>query len=118
MKRHGKGLSEAEVRRRVEHVLPSSQGGPDALPNRALACAFCNLAKSDRTRALDAMTGEEVCLFNPRQQDWDEHFCWFEEGEILVGLTTCGRATVAALDLNNELHREARRLWFTTGSLP
>jgi hypothetical protein len=102
----------------VEHVLPAALGGPDALPNRALACASCNLAKSDRTRALDPETGEEVALFNPRQQDWEEHFGWSEDGESLVGRTACGRATVAALDLNNELRREARRLWFATGWLP
>lgn len=142
MKRHGKGLSEVETRRRaerraggrcefcrapqavcgyrfhLEHVIPSALGGPDALPNRALACAFCNLANSDRVRAFDPQTGEEVLLFNPREQGWQEHSSWSEDRESLIGRTACGRATAVALDLNNKLRRETRRLWFATGWLP
>jgi 5-methylcytosine-specific restriction endonuclease McrA len=102
----------------VEHVLPSARGGPDALANRALACASCNLAKSDRMRALDPVTDEEVPLFNPRKQEWAEHFRWSEDGMSVVGLSACGRATMAALDLNGGLRREARQLWFATGWLP
>jgi hypothetical protein len=94
------------------------QGGSDALPNRALACATCNLAKSDKTVGIDARTGAEVGLFNPRIHVWEEHFRWAKDHQTLVGRTPTGRATVATLDMNSEVHREARRLWFETGWLP
>jgi hypothetical protein len=62
--------------------------------------------------------GDEVPLFSPRTQAWQEHFRRAEDHERVLGLTATGRATVAARDLNNELRAEGRRLWFTTGWLP
>jgi len=102
----------------LEHIIPSSQGGSDAPTNRALACAACNLTKVDKTTGIDPQTGAEAKLFDPRRQDWQDHFQWAEDEETLIGLTPTGRATVAALDLNNEFRGEARRLWFQTGWLP
>jgi hypothetical protein len=102
----------------VEHIDPIAEGGSDALPNRALACATCNLAKSDRTTGVDPRTNAEVPLFNPRMQTWEDHFRWGKDRQTLIGRTATGRATIAALDMNSELHREARCLWFETGWLP
>ncbi|WP_233749051.1 hypothetical protein [Leptodesmis sichuanensis] len=45
-------------------------------------------------------TGETVSVFNPRQQDWKQHFAW--NGVEMVGLTPTGRATITALNLNRE----------------
>jgi HNH endonuclease len=83
----------------VEHILPSSRGGPTVLDNLAWACPGCNLHKSDRTEALDPETGERVSLFNPRTQAWHEHF-QFAAYQVL-GLTATGRATVLLLNLNH-----------------
>jgi hypothetical protein len=102
----------------VEHIIPSVQGGSDALRNRTLACATCNLAKADRTVGIDTQTRAEVALFNPRTQVWEDHFRWANDRQTIVGRTPTGRATVATLDMNNELHQETRRLWFETGWLP
>jgi 5-methylcytosine-specific restriction endonuclease McrA len=52
----------------LEHIIPSSQGGPDALANRALACAACNLTKVDKTLGVDPESGAAVPLYNPRRQ--------------------------------------------------
>jgi hypothetical protein len=101
----------------LEHIIPSSKGGSDAPLNRALACAACNLAKVDKTTASDPKTGAEVELFDPRKQDWHEHFRWSDDRETLIGLSRTGRATVAALDLNSDFRKEARQLWFQTGWL-
>jgi 5-methylcytosine-specific restriction endonuclease McrA len=49
----------------VDHIIPGSGHDPD---NLALACAACNLSKSDATRAVDPQTGEKAFLFNPRTQ--------------------------------------------------
>jgi hypothetical protein len=102
----------------LEHITPRAQGGSDAPRNRALACATCNLAKADQTAGIDPRTGVEVALFNPRAQSWEEHFRWARDRQTIVGRTPTGRATVATLDMNSDLHQEARRLWFETGWLP
>jgi hypothetical protein len=102
----------------LEHIVPAARGGSDAVRNRALACATCNLAKADKTAGTDPRTHAEAALFNPRTQDWDEHFRWADDRQTLVGRTPTGRATVATLAMNGELHQETRRLWFETGWLP
>src|SRR3954449_10393250 len=44
----------------VEHIVPTSRGGPDDESNLALACRACNLDKSDQRSGVDATTREEV----------------------------------------------------------
>jgi 5-methylcytosine-specific restriction endonuclease McrA len=102
----------------LDHVIPRTAGGSHVPSNRALACAPCNLAKVDRRIGVDPPSGDEVPLFNPRKDIWEDHFHWADEGENLIGRTAAGRATIAALDMNNEMRMEARRLWFATGWLP
>jgi hypothetical protein len=102
----------------VEHILPRTRRGPDTLNNRALACATCNFAKAGKAEGIDPVTGEKTALFHPRAQTWHDHFYWGDDHQTLIGVTPTGRATIAALDMNNELHHEARRLWFETGWLP
>jgi hypothetical protein len=46
-------------------------------------------------------TGDMVSIFNPRQQEWKEHFAW--DDIHLTGLTMTGRATLEALDLNRPI---------------
>ncbi len=95
----------------IDHVLPIALGGSDDPANLAAACYRCNEHKGAKTHALDVLTGELVPLFNPRTQTWGEHFAWANGGTHIIGLTECGRATVAALRLNNEYVVEARSLW-------
>jgi hypothetical protein len=40
-----------------------------------------------------------VPLFNPRTDEWADHFAW--DGLLLRGKTAIGRATVAVLDINH-----------------
>jgi hypothetical protein len=88
------------------------------MANRALAWASCNLAKTARVNAQDPLSGSEVELFNPRTEVWEDHFRWREDQATLEGHSATGRATIAALDMNSELRKEARRLWFQMGLLP
>jgi len=83
----------------VEHVLPGSRGGPTSLGNLAWSCPQCNLKKADRIVGVDSESGNQIRLFNPRTDHWDDHFQWDEYR--IVGLTPVGRATVAVLDLNH-----------------
>ena len=102
----------------LEHIVPRVEGGSDGLTNRALACAACNLAKSDRTTGVDRKTGRTVPLFNPRTDAWDEHLRWLDDGQTIIGATPSGRATVVVLDLNAPMRLAARELWFGAGLLP
>jgi hypothetical protein len=85
----------------IDHVLPRAAGGPTTDDNLALARISCSLHKAARQSALDPDSNEETPLFNPRTQKWAEHFHW--NGEIAIGLTPIGRATVTALKMNRPL---------------
>lgn len=84
----------------IDHLIPRSLGGETARENLWLACTLCNDHKSDRVAAIDPLTGENVRLYDPRRQLWTEHFAWSPAGELIIGQTACGRATVAALKMN------------------
>jgi len=84
----------------VDHILPRSAGGSDALDNLAWACAGCNAAKHVRQAAVDPRSTALADLYNPRRQVWREHFAWSQDGCRINGLTATGRATVSALVLN------------------
>jgi hypothetical protein len=90
------------ARLEVEHLIPVAQGGGSDEANLWLSCPLCNRFKGERTAAADPETGQEVPLFNPRMQNWFEHFCWSPDGLRVVGLTPVGRATVAALHLDDD----------------
>jgi hypothetical protein len=85
----------------VDHIIPVTVGGETFPENLALACVSCSLRKSARETATDPLSGEDVRLYHPRQDDWEDHFHW--DGVYLVGLTAIGRATVDALQMNRRL---------------
>ena len=120
-RRCGYGLTAEDVvgsAMEIDHLLPEAQGGLTEEGNLWLACSECNTFKHDRISALDPLTGEVAALFNPRQQHWHDHFIWTDAGDYIIGLTTIGRATVAALKLNRPLVVRARRLWVRIGVHP
>lgn len=105
-------------RLQIDHILPLAQDGSDDEDNLCLACELCNQYKWAKTHAVDPETEQIVALFNPRQQHWSEHFTWSSDGAEIVGLTSCGRATVIALNLNNQLAVTVRRNWIKAGWHP
>lgn len=102
----------------VEHIVPTSRGGAEDDDNLCLSCRACNVRKSDRLDAVDELSGEEVPLFHPREQRWDEHFRLDVESGELEGTTPTGRATAASLDLNHPLQLMARVLWIRLRLFP
>lgn len=83
----------------IDHVIPTSKGGSDEFDNLALACVSCNLVKSDHLSFVDPETSIAVTAFNPRLNEWNDHFRI--DAHQLFGLTPIGRATIAALKLNS-----------------
>lgn len=86
----------------AEHIKPEAYGGETTEANLAWACASCNLSKHDKTAHVDPQTENPALLFNPRLQNWGEHFEMKESGEI-IGKTETGRATVDALKMNENV---------------
>jgi 5-methylcytosine-specific restriction endonuclease McrA len=104
----------------VDHLTPKSLSGSDDLNNLALACRRCNERRYNFVAGIDPETKEIVPIFNPRQQNWKEHFVWTDNGMMIEGITAVGRATCVRLDLNdtrypeNDSIRNTRRFWGQT----
>lgn len=84
----------------IDHVVPISRGGATVFANLAFACSGCNSHKHTKTTARDPVTLLTVGLFDPRTQEWADHFAWNDDYSLIIGLSAVGRATVEALDLN------------------
>jgi len=102
----------------VEHIIPLSQKGSDTETNWALACRSCNLRKAAHVSGVDPESQAVVRLFHPRKDRWEEHFRINTRRGEIEGLTAVGRATVAQLEMNNEIQVAARRQWMRLGVFP
>ena len=85
-----------------DHILPVVADGTNAFDNLAMSCYNCNSDKGKKTHAIDPETGQTVALFHPRKQVWEEHFAWDGTFTTLIGLTSTGRATISALNMNRQ----------------
>ncbi len=84
----------------VDHIIARKHGGKTVLENLAFACFECNRNKGSDIASLDPNSGELTPLFNPRTQNWHDHF-QLSMGRI-EPLTRSGRVTVFLLQLNDE----------------
>jgi hypothetical protein len=96
-----------EERFSIDHVTPRKHGGGETPSNLAFACLRCNLCKGTNLTGIDPDTGQVVALFNPRTQDWQQHFRW--NGAVLVGQSMEGRVTVLVLRMNAPERVQLRR---------
>ncbi len=100
----------------VEHIIPIAKGGLDESQNLALACRVCNLRKLDYIDGFDSVSQQQVRLFNPRIDTWDEHFTVQQQVPFLLeGKTSIARATLERLQMNSPLQLRARGLWIALG---
>lgn len=58
----------------VDHIVSLKHGGPTTFENLAYACAFCNREKGSDIGSIVWETGEFVRFFNPRTDQWSNHF--------------------------------------------
>ena len=102
----------------VDHIFPKIKGGKTVLENLALICQGCNNHKYDKVEGFDVELKQVSPLYHPRQQVWAEHFTWSPDWQEIVGLTSTGRATIAALQLNRDRVVNLRRVLLVTGDHP
>jgi hypothetical protein len=99
-----------------DHIIAEKHGGATTAENLALSCFDCNRFKGSDIASLDPMTGSLVRLFNPRTDQWDDHF-QIENGRISA-LTAVGRATERLLKLNLPARVEIRQTLARPGRYP
>lgn len=102
----------------IDHIIPLAKGGQTVEENLCWCCPLCNRYKGATTIEVDAVTGKRIKLFHPRHQQWKQHFQWSSDGTLIVGRTITGRATVKALNMNNDLIVPLRRLWVSINRHP
>ena len=102
----------------MDHILPRAVDGPTILENLCLACPLCNSAKQSKLLATDPVSGRRVRLFNPRLQNWAQHFRWSSDTSLIIGKTPVGRATIVALRMNRLRVVHIRLLWASMGLHP
>jgi len=90
-----------------DHIIARRHGGQTHEKNLAWACLLCNRLKGSDLASVDVETGQIVRLFNPRLDDWSEHFR-LKDGFILP-LTAEGRVTEYLLKLNLPENLAVRR---------
>jgi len=101
----------------LDHILPLADGGQTTLDNLALACVTCSLKKGSRTHARDPKTLRQIRLYQPRRDQWADHFCWTPQWRLL-GRTPIGRATLRALGFNRPAIVRIRQAWASIGLFP
>jgi len=100
----------------IDHLIALKHGGRTVSENLVLACLKCNRNKGSDLTAIDPVDRVIVPLFNPRAQVWSEHFT--RVGAYLIGQTQVGRATVALLQLNDDVRVERRQVLISVGRYP
>lgn len=104
------GLPQAALpfaRFHIDHIIAEQHGGTNDLENLAYCCSRCNFSKGPNLSGIDPVDGEIVTLFNPRTQQWSDHFK--QRGGEILGLTPAGRATVRVLGMNERRRVQLRR---------
>ena len=96
----------------IEHIIPLALDGTNELSNLAFSCGGCNNKKRQKFFATDPISLITSPLYNPRIDNWQDHFAWNTDFSIIEGLSVIGRATVRFADTL----RFGRQKWTISGS--
>lgn len=102
----------------IDHIVPEVDDGQTVESNLCLTCRGCNGFKQDFQTGIDPESNETFPLYNPRTQNWGDHFEWSADGIRIIGLTPIGRATINRLRMNRDGVLASRRLWVQSGWHP
>lgn len=84
----------------VDHIISEKHGGQTDANNLAYACAFCNRSKGSDIGSIVQQTGSFVRFYNPRTDQWAEHFVL--DGVAIVARSEIGEVTAHILDFNSD----------------
>jgi len=99
-----------------DHLIAEQHGGEATAENLALACVHCNRRKGPNIASIDPTLGQLTPLFNPRTQNWTDHFVL--DGAYILPQTAVGRVTVRLLNLNHPDRVRVRRALIEAGRYP
>jgi hypothetical protein len=99
----------------VDHIISRKHGGQSSAENLALACVICNRYKGSDLASI-SKAGELVRLFNPRQDQWADHFRI--DGDRIQPISGVGSITVRLLRMNEPERLAERRLLQALGVYP
>jgi hypothetical protein len=99
----------------LDHIIARKHRGPSIADNLAVSCYHDNSFKGDNIAGIEPETVAMARLYDPRHDEWHEHFAW-DHGQI-VGLTAIGRTTVYVLNMNEPIRVLTRRLLVATGDI-
>ena len=99
-----------------DHIIAEKHGGRTMFRNIAWSCFDCNRFKGSDIASNDPARRKLVRLFNPRTQQWNDHF-QIVQGTI-VPLTAVGRATERLLRFNLRERVEVREILAKAGRYP
>ena len=95
----------------VDHIIAEKHDGPTTEQNLAYACFFCNRNKGSDLGSHKPQTQEFVRFYNPRTDDWNEHFAVDAADSVtIVSLTDIGEATTQILGFNDPNRLQERQI--------
>lgn len=83
----------------VDHIISRKHGGSNELGNLAYACPDCNRSKGTDIASIDWSSQEIVRFYNPRLDNWPEHFR--PVNAFIEPLTPIGVVTVTIFRFND-----------------
>lgn len=100
----------------IDHIISLKHGGENSSENLAYACLPCNLNKGADLGSINPKTGELVRFFNPRRDQWSEHFCFNDA--LIEPLTDIGEVTVRIFQFNTKDRILERKLLMELNQYP
>lgn len=101
----------------IEHIIGLQHGGSDLPDNLAFACSWCNWKKGPNIATILPPDITLIPLYNPRTQNWFDHFEVDSVGKIL-GKSIVAKATINLLNLNHPGKIEERAEMMVSGFYP
>ena len=90
----------------VDHIVSEKHGGLTVADNLAYACLVCNRNKGTDLGSLWDPTGSLIRFFNPRLDNWSDHFSF--DGGIIRPITPTGQV-IERIFKFNEIERISER---------
>ena len=102
------------IRGEIDHIIPIKHGGDHALENLAYSCLHCNRNKG--TDDAIVHLGQPIRLFNPRIDQWHEHFT--VKNAMILDQSEIALVTIKVLKMNAPERIIERSIFILQGTYP